>query len=361
LNIYPVFTLLVINSVYKIQGKKVVVVNKKKAVALYSGGLDSILAIKIILEQNINVIGVQFKTPFIEEKQNDYIERYLGIELIKEDISEEHINLLLNPKHGYGKHINPCIDCRITMFRKAGELMKQKRASFIISGEVLGQRPMTQNKASIIKIGEESGYGQWIVRPLSALLLTETLPEKQKIINRSQLMDIQGRSRKRQIALARSLGIKKYPAPAGGCKLTEPGFAKRMSDLLSKNSFDKNDIELLKVGRHFALRKDIKLVVGRNEQENKKIFSLVQPQDFLFSSKNFKGPVSLLRLYIDSDSEFLDKDKIVNLASRITARYCDRNSDKDFVDINVWNSHQKINQKSLVQGLPQQEIEKYLI
>lgn len=335
--------------------------NKKKAIALYSGGLDSILAIKITLEQNINVIGIQFKTPFIEDKPNAYIEEYLGIEIIREDMSEEHINLLLKPKHGYGKHINPCIDCRIAMFRKAGELMEQEKASFIISGEVLGQRPMTQNKASILKIGEESGYGQWIVRPLSALLLPETLPEKQKIINRSQLTDIQGRSRKRQIAIAKSWGIKKYPAPAGGCKLTEPGFAKRMSDLLSKNSFNKNDIELLKVGRHFALNKNAKLVVGRNEQENKKIFSLVQPQDFLLSSQNFKGPISLLRLYIDTDDEFLDKDTIVNLASRITARYCDRNSDKDFVDINMWSPNQKIHQQRLVQGLPQQEIGKYLI
>ncbi len=335
--------------------------NKKKAIALYSGGLDSILAIKLILEQNINVIGIQFQTPFIEDKPNAYIERYLGIELIKKDISEEHINLLLNPKHGYGKNINPCIDCRITMFCKAGELMEQKNASFIISGEVLGQRPMTQNKASILKIGEESGYGQLIVRPLSALLLPETLPERQKIINRSQLMDIQGRSRKRQIALAKSWGIKKYPAPAGGCKLTEPGFAKRMNDLISKNNFNTNDIELLKVGRHFTLNKNTKLVVGRNEQENKKLFSLVQPQDFLLSSKNFKGPVSLLRLYSNTDDEFLDKDTIINLASRITARYCDRNSDKDFVDINMWSPNQKINQQRLVQGLPQQEIGKYLI
>jgi tRNA U34 2-thiouridine synthase MnmA/TrmU len=335
--------------------------NKKKAIALYSGGLDSILAIKLILEQNINVIGIQFQTPFIEDKPNAYIERYLGIELIKKDISEEHINLLLNPKHGYGKNINPCIDCRITMFCKAGELMEQKNASFIISGEVLGQRPMTQNKASILKIGEESGYGQLIVRPLSALLLPETLPERQKIINRSQLMDIQGRSRKRQIALAKSWGIKKYPAPAGGCKLTEPGFAKRMNDLISKNNFNTNDIELLKVGRHFTLNKNTKLVVGGNEQENKKLFSLVQPQDFLLSSKNFKGPVSLLRLYSNTDDEFLDKDTIINLASRITARYCDRNSDKDFVDINMWSPNQKINQQRLVQGLPQQEIGKYLI
>ncbi len=134
-----------------------------------------------------------------------------------------------------------------------------------------------------------------------------------------------------------------------------------MNDLISKNNFNTNDIELLKVGRHFTLNKNTKLVVGRNEQENKKLFSLVQPQDFLLSSKNFKGPVSLLRLYSNTDDEFLDKDTIINLASRITARYCDRNSDKDFVDINMWSPNQKINQQRLVQGLPQQEIGKYLI
>ncbi len=338
--------------------------NKKKAVALYSGGLDSILAIKIILEQNIDVIGIKFKNPFIEDKPDAYTEKYLNFKFITEDISEELIKLLFEPKHGFGKHINPCIDCRITMFRKAGELMKKEKASFIISGEVLGQRPMTQNKACILKISKESGFGQWIVRPLSALLLPETLPEKQKIINRSQLMDIQGRSRKRQIALAKSWGIKKYPAPAGGCKLTEPGFAKRMNDLLSKNNFNKNDIELLKVGRHFNLNKNTKLVVGRNEQENNKLFSMVQPQDFLLNSKNFKGPVSLLRIYNNSareDVKIVEINNILDLASRITARYCDRNSDKDFVDINIQNAYYKINQQRIVQGLPQQEIAKHLI
>jgi len=338
--------------------------NKKKAVALYSGGLDSILAIKIILEQNIDVIGIKFKTPFIEDKPDTYTEKYLNIELIEEDISEELIKLILEPRHGFGKHINPCIDCRIAMFRKAGELMKQKKASFIISGEVLGQRPMTQNKASILKIGEESGYGQLIVRPLSALLLPETMPEKQKLVNRSQLMDIQGRSRKRQIALANSWGIKKYPAPAGGCKLTEPGFAKRMRDLLSKNSFDRKDIELLKVGRHFALNINVKLVVGRNERENKEILSLAQPEDFLLSSKNFRGPVSLLRGYLSKDNKakkIIESENILELSSRITARYCDKASPEDIIDINIWNTGNKINQKRFVKSLSTKEVDNYII
>lgn len=334
--------------------------DKIKAVALYSGGLDSILAIKIILKQNINVIGLQLKTPFIENKISSYAEKYLNIRFIREDISEEFKEVALNPKYGYGKNVNPCIDCRILMFRKAGELMEREGASFIISGEVLGQRPMTQNKRSLLTISKESGYSSWILRPLSALLLPETKPEKLNIVNRFRLLDLQGRSRKRQIALARKFGINKYPAPAGGCKLTEPGFSKRIRGLL-KNNFNDNDIELLKVGRHFNLRDNFRLVVGRNEIENKKIFSLVKPADFLISSKEFKGPVSLLRFYFDTNSEFSDMDILLELASKITARYCDKNSPDDIVDINIWNPDSKMNDRRFVQSLAEQEIAKYLI
>ena len=334
--------------------------NKKKAIALYSGGLDSILAIKVILSQNIDVIGVCFETPYIEKKNKTALEECLDFKLIRQDISEDFNKILLKPKHGYGKNINPCIDCRILMFQKAGEIMKKESASFIISGEVLGQRPMTQNKKSLFTISTLSGYGQYIVRPLSALLLPETEPEKLKIIERNKLLDIQGRSRKRQIALAENFGIQYYPAPAGGCKLTEPGFAKRMNDLLSKN-FNKNDIDLLKVGRHFKLFKDIKLVVGRNEEENKKIYSLTQPNDCLLNSMNYKGPTSLLRFYIDPDKEDLDMNQIFNQASRITARYCDKESITELIDINIWNSKKNISEKRYVQALSIKQINKYLI
>ena len=337
--------------------------NRKKAVALYSGGLDSILAIKVILQQDIDVVGVKFETPFIENKPDTYIEQSLNIVFLREDIGKDFKKILLNPEHGYGRNVNPCIDCRILMFRKAGEIMEREKASFIISGEVLGQRPMTQNKKSLLMISEESGYGQWIVRPLSALLLPETKPEKLNIINRSQLLDIQGRSRKRQIDLAKKWGIKTYLAPAGGCKLTEPGFARRMNDLLLKKNFNKNDIDLLKAGRHFLLHKYAKLVVGRNEKENQKIFSLVQTKDYLLNSQNFKGPFSLLRIYNDLDSHFSESeiDKILDLASKITARYCNKNRDTDLVDINIWNSAKNINQKKVVQALSERQIDSYLI
>jgi tRNA-uridine 2-sulfurtransferase len=337
------------------------VVNRKKAVALYSGGLDSILAIKVILQQDIDVIGVKFETPFIENKSDAYIEKSLNIVFVREDISEDFKKILLNPKHGYGKNINPCIDCRVLMFRKAGEIMEREKASFIISGEVLGQRPMSQNKKSLLMISEESGYSEWIVRPLSALMLPETKPEKLNIINRLQLLDIQGRSRKRQIELAKNWGINKYLAPAGGCKLTEPGFARRMNDLLLKNKFDKNDIDLLKVGRHFVLHEYAKLVIGRNEKENEKIFSLVKAKDYLLNSQNFKGPLSLLRIYTDSDSHFSEMEKILDLASKITARYCDKDLVTDLIDINIWNSAKNIKQKKYVRSLPEQEIDYYLI
>jgi tRNA U34 2-thiouridine synthase MnmA/TrmU len=336
-------------------------VNKRKAIALYSGGLDSILAIKIILDQDIEVIGVYFKTPFTKDEPDLYGKKYLNISILIENISNDFLKILFNPKHGFGKNINPCIDCRILMFQKAGELMAREKASFIISGEVLGQRPMTQNKKSLLMISEESGYGKYIVRPLSALLLPETEVEKQNIVDRSKMMDIEGRSRKRQIAIATQWGIKDYPTPAGGCKLTEPGFARRMRDLLDKGKLVENDIELLKVGRHFNLQKYAKLIVGRNERENRMILTLARSQDYLLSSEKHKGPISLLRFYVDSELKGDELEKILDVAGKITARYCDKEQDTDLVDINICRQNRIVKQLKQVSSLSQQLIDLYLI
>jgi len=335
--------------------------NKRKAIALYSGGLDSILAIKIILDQDIEVMGVYFKTPFTKDEPDFYGKKYLNIPILIENISNDFLEILLNPKHGFGKNINPCIDCRILMFQKAGELMAREKASFIISGEVLGQRPMTQNKKSLLMISDESGYGKYIVRPLSALLLPETEAEKQNIVDRSKMMDIEGRSRKRQIAIVTQWGIKDYPTPAGGCKLTEPGFARRMRDLLDKGKFMVNDIELLKVGRHFNIQKYAKLIVGRNERENKIILALACSQDYLLSSEEHKGPISLLRFYVDSELKGDELEKILDVAGKITARYCDKEQDTDLVDINIWRHNRIVKQLKQVSSLSQQLIDLYLI
>ena len=205
--------------------------DKIKAVVLFSGGLDSILALKLIQEQGIEVKGVNFKTPFFGLGEAFVIAKDLDIDLEIIDITEELLKILKNPKYGFGKNMNPCIDCHALMFKKAGEYMNKIGASFILSGEVLGERPMSQNRNSLSIIERESGLEGKILRPLSALLLTETIPEKGGLVDRNKLLDISGRSRKRQMKMADEMGIKDYPSPAGGCKLTEPSFSKRLRTL----------------------------------------------------------------------------------------------------------------------------------
>ena len=297
--------------------------DKITAVALFSGGLDSILAVKLIQEQGIEVKGVNFKTPFFGLDEAFVIAKDLDINLKIIDITEELLKILKNPKYGFGKNMNPCIDCHALMFKKAGEYMNKIGASFILSGEVLGERPMSQNRNSLSIIERESGFEGKILRPLSALLLTETIPEKEGLVDRNKLLDISGRSRKRQMKLAAKMGIKDYPSPAGGCKLTEPAFSKRLRDLFTQGVFSLEEIELLKLGRHFRLSKDIKLVVGRNKEENGQLQNFFQDGDFLFKAKNLKGPVSLLR----KRSKLID-DELIDKSCQITARYCDRNEEE---------------------------------
>ena len=303
--------------------------DKIKAVALFSGGLDSILAVKLIQKQGIEVKGVNFKTPFFGLDRTFFAAKNLdmGLEII--DLTQELLKILRNPKHGLGKNMNPCIDCHTFMFKKAGEYMSEIGASFIISGEVLGERPMSQNRNSLSIIERESGFEGRILRPLSALLLAETIPEEEGLVDRNKLLNISGRSRKRQMELAVKMGIEDYPSPAGGCKLTEPAFSKRLRDLFAQGVFSLEDIELLKLGRHFRLSTDIKLVVGRNKEENEKIKEFFQEGDFLFKAKNLKGPVSLLKGACQVNDGFIDK------SCQITARYCDRNEEENeevFID-----------------------------
>ena len=297
--------------------------DKIKAVALFSGGLDSILAVKLIQEQGIEVKGVNFKTPFFGLDKTFLVAKSLDMDLEIIDITQELLEILRNPKHGLGKNMNPCIDCHTLMFKKAGEYMTKIGASFILSGEVIGERPMSQNRNSLSIIERESGFEGRILRPLSALLLAETIPEKKGLVDRNKLLDISGRSRKRQMELAVKMGIEDYPSPAGGCKLTEPAFSKRLRDLFIQESFSLEEIELLKLGRHFRLSRNIKLVVGRNKEENEKIKEFFQEGDFLFKAKNLKGPVSLLKGAYRVNDGFIDK------SCQITARYCDRDEEEN--------------------------------
>lgn len=327
--------------------------DKIKAVALFSGGLDSILAIKLIQEQGIEVKVVNFKTPFFGlDDGTSVIARDLNICFEKIDITEELLKILKKPKYGFGKNMNPCIDCHALMFKKAGEHMNRIGASFILSGEVLGERPMSQNRNSLNIIERESGFEGKILRPLSALLLMETIPEKEGLVDRNKLLDISGRARKRQIKLADEMGIKNYPSPAGGCKLTEPAFSKRLRDLFTQESVSLEEIELLKLGRHFRLSKDIKLVVGRNKEENEQLKNFYQEGDLLFKAKNLKGPVSLLKGGSKVDNQLIDK------SCQITARYCDRNEEENKeVSINCYLKSQELVRTTKAKPLIEDKLE----
>jgi tRNA-specific 2-thiouridylase len=326
--------------------------DKIKAVALFSGGLDSILAVKLIQEQGIEVKGVNFKTPFFGLDEVLIVTKGLDMDLEIIDITKEILGILENPLHGFGKNMNPCIDCHALMFKKAGEYMTKIGASFILSGEVLGERPMSQNRNSLSLIERESGLEGRILRPLSALLLPETIPEKEGLVNKNKLLNISGRSRKRQMELAAKINLKDYPSPAGGCKLTEPEFSKRLRDLFSQEKYSLEEIDLLKLGRHFRLNRDIKLVVGRNKEENERLKDFFQEGDFLFKAKNLKGPISLIKKGFKLNNDFIDK------SCQVTARYCDRNKEEDEeVYINYYSASEELAKTRKVKPLREEELE----
>jgi tRNA-specific 2-thiouridylase len=300
---------------------------KKKIVALLSGGLDSRLAIKMMQKQGFEVEAVAIKTPFcdfdcgrgcgfeIRETADN-----LGINLKTVYLGDEYIEMLKHPKHGFGSGMNPCIDCRAMMFKAGKKHMEEIGAEFIISGEVLGQRPMSQHGPALRTIEKESGLEGKIVRPLSAALLPPTEPELNGLIKREDLGKIRGRSRKEQLRMAQEFGIENPPNAGGGCLLTDPKFAIRAKDLFKHaQTPTTNDIDLLKIGRHFRFDQKTKLVVGRNQDENEMLKALVLDGDVLLETKDHVGPVSLIR------GEF--SQKLLELATAITLRYSDAPKD----------------------------------
>jgi tRNA U34 2-thiouridine synthase MnmA/TrmU len=302
---------------------------KPKAVALLSGGLDSTLAVKLMKEQGIDVKAVAIKTPFCDFdcghgcgfRVKEVAER-LGVELKTFYLGDEYLEMLKKPKHGYGSGMNPCIDCREMMFKVAKDYMQEIDAKFIITGEVLEQRPMSQNPKALQIIEQESGLEGKVLRPLSAKHLKETEAEKTGLVKREQLLSVKGRTRKTQIELAKKFGITDYPNSAGGCLLTDPQFAKKAKDLFEHTIKPTlNDTELLKVGRHFRLTPYTKLIVGRNKDENGIISSLALPDDLLMEVKDHMGPIALLRGSCD--------ENVICLASSIVHRYSDAPRDEE--------------------------------
>jgi len=292
-----------------------------KALALYSGGLDSILACRSIMSQGIEVKALQFITPFFgyeqkgreREVERSIAHRY-GIPLSIVDVSSDYLALVKNPPHGYGKNFNPCLDCKIFMVSKAREYLKEEGASFIITGEVLGQRPMSQRRDSLRVVERESHAEGILLRPLSAKHLKPTIPEEQGWVDRGRLFDFAGRGRKSQMQLAQEWGIKEYPTPAGGCLLTDPQFSLRIRWLCSNHSqVTVEEVRLITLGRHFVFPGGTFLIVGRRHDENRKIAQLVRKGDIVLELSNHPGPLSLLRGPATQD--------IVETAASLTVRY----------------------------------------
>ncbi len=280
----------------------------RTALALYSGGLDSILASRLIASLGINVICVKFVTPFFDyellQDQEGYQQEVLnnyGLNVVLRDLSENYLDLLHNPSHGFGKNFNPCIDCKILMCTRIKEMMADYGASFLISGEVLGQRPMSQRRDTLRVIERDSDNEGLLLRPLSAKLMTPTLVETEGWVDREKLLDFSGRGRSRQLQLAKDFDISNFPTPAGGCTLADPILSDRIEKIyqgefvVRPEDIRISDIRLLLGGRQFEVADGGWLILGRNEQENRKIEALAEKGDFLLYMPEWPGPTALLR------------------------------------------------------------------
>jgi tRNA U34 2-thiouridine synthase MnmA/TrmU len=268
---------------------------KLKALALFSGGLDSTLAVKIITGMDIEVEGIAFETPFFGAQKATIAAEAIGLPLTVIDLTAPHLLMLKAPRYGYGKNMNPCIDCHTLMLKTAGTRMEETDVDFLFTGEVLGQRPMSQTRQSLQLVAKHSGYGDVILRPLSAKLLPATKPERDGKVDRTRLLAIHGRGRKIQMELARHYGIADYAPPAGGCLLTDPNFSRRLRDLFDhQTDYRVRDIELLKFGRHFRIKEECKVIVGRNQMDNEAIERLIAENDAVLQMADVPGPTTLV-------------------------------------------------------------------
>ena len=343
---------------------------QRKALALISGGLDSLLAAKVMQEQGIHVEGVNFYTGFCVEghthairkkdkakpKRNNalWVAEQLGIKLHIVDIVDEYKDVVFNPKHGYGAHMNPCLDCKIFMVRKAAEWIEEHDFDFVITGEVIGQRPMSQRKDTMPVVQRDSGIGGRLLRPLCARNLPETLPEREGWVDREKLYDFSGRSRKPQMALAAEFGFEDYAQPAGGCCfLTDEQYSVKLADLWQargKREYELDDIMLLKVGRHIRPAPHFKLIVAREEGEGKFLQGYRKQYPNLKTTSH-GGPLTLI------DGELNEQE--LELAARIVARYS-QGKQAERVDLEYTDSEGRVREMSVV-PLPAHEMRKQWI
>lgn len=295
-----------------------------KAIALYSGGLDSTLAILQLMKYGVEVEAITFMTHFGCDATDSSscgsdpfpAAHKFGFKVKLAHLGQKFIDIVKNPVYGHGKNMNPCIDCRLTMIGEVNHYMKMGGGDFVITGEVLGQRPMSQRRFTLDLIAKQCGLEGKLVRPLSGRLLPQTIPEKDGLIKREWLLDIEGRSRKRQMQMAREFGLTDYPSPAAGCLLTDRRYSDRLRDQLKYNpDTDFNDLNLLRLGRHFRLSPTTKLVVGRDEAENNMLETLRLDKDARLEAADYKSPLGLLRGEYNAE--------LLALAASVVARYCD--------------------------------------
>jgi len=329
---------------------------KGKCILLYSGGLDSLLAGKILINEGIEVTALHFILPYFPpdtdpDLLNESIyARQIGLNIIHYRCGDDYIEMLKNPPHGYGKHINPCIDCKIFFIKKAAEMMLQTGSDFIATGEVVGQRPMSQYKNTLIHIENSTLKGR-LLRPLSAKLLNPTIPEIEGIINRENLYDISGRGRSRQIELASSLGIKDFSSPAGGCLFTDKFIAARIFDLKKYNpGFAQSELYLLKTGRHFRINPSLKIIVSKSEADTKELERYEKYSDYLFRP-DFSGPSVFVKGKLVEDD--------ITLINSIMCRYGKPSPEGNLIQIfNHGNLYREI---ATIEPIKDCDLERYRI
>lgn len=326
-----------------------------RALAMISGGLDSILAAKLIKEQGIEVIGICFRSYFFNEENAKRMTKQIGIQLEVVDFSKEHFEMVRNPKNGWGKNMNPCIDCHSMMMRYSGELLEKFNADFIITGEVLNQRPMSQNRSALDIVKKQSGFSDKILRPLCAKNLRETQMEIDGLVDREKLLGISGRNRKPQMELAATWGIVDYPSPAGGCKLTEPNYSIRLKNMLDrKDEVTEKDILLLKYGRHFVTENNVKIIVSRTAEEGDQIKQLLNSNDMLFLPSEFNGAMVII-----PEGNNPNEDDIT-LACRLAVRYS-KGKDEELVKVKYGKVSTKFTESKEVNSITQEKLDKYNI
>ncbi len=312
-----------------------VVSKKVKAVGLISGGLDSIVAAKIIKDLDVEVCGVYFAMPWGCCDKTKAIEAAMtiGISFIVLQLDERYLEVVRSPQHGRGVALNPCVDCRIHMFSRAGQYMRHIGADFVFTGEVLGQRPMSQMRHSMKKIEQGANLEGRLLRPLSAHLLEPTVPEQEGLIDRSRLLGLSGRSRKEQIDLAKQLHLTTYNQPAGGCLLTDDHFARRMQDTLDHGYRNFRETIALKWGRHFRLTPEFKAVLGRDAEENESLVSHAHRDDYIMQLRDHPGGILILKGHNPSSEILATAGGLIQKFSRY--------KEQPPHEVNYWPCHDK--------------------